>query len=112
MLRERGHARLAVLVPFAAQEGPAEGKWIAEGFGPCRVRALNEKPPGKSMGEWVASWAVGADADADVHAEAVVFDYVGFPSDILDEVAAGTGLPVIDLGHLALDLLAETLRDS
>ena len=39
----------------------------------------------------------------------VVFDYVGFPSGTLDEVAAGTGLPVIDLGHLTLDLLAEML---
>ena len=105
-LRERGHRRLAVLVPFHAQVIPAARKWQAAGFGPCRVRALTEKPSGTVLAPWIASWASAPDADA------VVFDYVGFPADLLDGVAAGTGLPVFDLGHLTLDRLADTLHRS
>lgn len=104
VLHDRSYRRLAVLVPFEAQVRPAAGKWRAAGFEPDRVRALSQKPVQTSIPKWVSSWASKPDADA------VVFDYVGFPTAILDDVAAGTGLPVIDLGHLALDRLSATLR--
>jgi hypothetical protein len=104
VLRERGYRTLAVLVPFREQALPAQRKWVAAGFDSCAVRALTERPDGTAPAEWIASWA------GEAHADVVVFDYVGFPSGTLDAVAAGTGLPVIDLGHLTLDLLADTLH--
>lgn len=137
VLRERDHRRLAVLVPFEAQAAPAARKWREAGFLPGPVRALSERPAGTSVAEWVASWVTsgagaygahgadveegrdpGAGAEGDgvrdprPAADAVVFDYVGFPAGILSEVAAATGLPVVDLGRLALDVVAETLRAS
>lgn len=106
VLRSRGFRRLAILVPFEAQGQPAARKWTIAGFEPACVHALSDKPSATSIPEWVSAWASGADADA------VVFDYVGFPTDVLDDVAAATGLPVIDLGRLALEGLAEMLRAS
>jgi hypothetical protein len=38
-------------------------------------------------------------------ADALVFDYVGFPAAISDEVAAEIDTPVFDLGHLAMNAL-------
>ena len=106
VLGERGYERLAVLVPFEAQAGPAERKWRAAGFAPTRVRAWTEKPRTASLPGWIASWAPGTGADA------LVFDYVGHPPGSLDAVAAASGLPVIDPGHLALDALEESLHPS
>jgi hypothetical protein len=41
----------------------------------------------------------------------LVFDYVGFPSATLGEVAVRIEIPVFDLGHLALDELEKILSD-
>lgn len=103
VLGERGWTNLALLVPFAAQAAPAAGKWRSAGFDTCRLGALTERPPTTSLPAWVASWASGVDADA------VVFDYVGLPERLLSEVAAATGRPVVDLGALSLDRLADAL---
>ena len=55
------------------------------------------------MSEWLPGQIQADDADA------VVFDYVGFPAEMMREIADETGLPVFDLGHLALDALADIL---
>ena len=99
----RGYHDLEVLVPFAAQVGPAMAKWVTRGF-PCRVHAFSERPSDRSLPEWAE------DLVADSSAEALVFDYVGFPSDALRDVAARIDVPVFDLGHLAMDVLDEILR--
>jgi len=88
------------VVPFAAQARPAARKWERAGFS-CRTLALDAKPDDVSVARWLAPRV--ADADA------LVFDYVGFASRILDEVAAEVSVPVFDLGHLALDALEQML---
>ena len=99
----RGHRSLELLVPFAAQAGPATRKWEATGFS-CRVHVLAEKPEERSVAHWLADRLAGAPADA------IMFDYVGFPAAILDEVREEIGTPVFDAGHLAIDALERTLR--
>ena len=44
--------------------------------------------------------------------DAVVFDYVGFPRDAMKILSARVGLPVVDLGHLAVEALALRIRGS
>ncbi len=50
------------------------------------------------------------DAPTTISADARVFDYVGSPATILDEVAAEIDIPVFDLGRLALDSLERELQ--
>jgi len=88
------------VVPFAAQARPAARKWERAGFS-CRTLALDAKPDDVSVARWLAPRVTDADA--------LVFDYVGFASRILDEVAAEVSVPVFDLGHLALDALEQML---
>jgi protein AroM len=96
----RGFETLDVVVPFAAQARPAARKWERAGFS-CRTLALDGKPDDVSVARWLTLQVPDADA--------LVFDYVGFPSRILDEVAAQVSVPVFDLGHLALDALEQIL---
>ena len=99
----RGFGDLEVLVPFAAQVGPAKAKWVTRGF-TCRVQAFSEKPSDRSLPGWAEDLVGGSGA------EALVFDYVGFPSDALRDVAARINVPVFDLGYLAMDGLDEILH--
>ena len=64
---------------------------------------LADRPIDRSLSTWVSEWVESGDA------EALVFDYVGFPSRELSAVAAVLEVPVFDLGHLALDALEEML---
>ena len=102
--RKRGHHRLDLMVPFAAQAAPAMEKWAEEGFA-CRVHVLAERPLELTLPAWVSGLVGEGDA------EALVFDYVGFPSATLGEVAVRIEIPVFDLGHLALDELEKILSD-
>ena len=102
--RKRGHHRLDLMVPFAAQAAPAMEKWAEEGF-TCRVHVLAERPLELTFPAWVSGLVGEGDA------EALVFDYVGFPSATLGEVAVRIEIPVFDLGHLALDELEKILSD-
>lgn len=102
-LKGRGYHNLDVLVPFADQASPAMDKWGAKGFA-CRAHVFTEKPRHRSLTEWLSGLVRGA------RAQALIFDYVGFPADILDELAVAVHVPVFDLGHLAMDALEETLK--
>jgi hypothetical protein len=97
-----GHRRLDVVVPFAAQAAPAVEKWGAADFA-CRAHVFAEKPRHLTVPEWLSGLVSRS------RARALVFDYVGFPAAILDEVGAGMGIPVFDVGRLAMDALEETL---
>ena len=97
-----GHHRLALLVPFAAQAAPARKKWTGAGFS-AQVHVLADRPKALTIDEWVSNLVGESDADV------LVFDYVGFPSEVLEEVAARVEIPVFDLGHLALDELDKVL---
>jgi hypothetical protein len=94
--------RLDVVVPFDGQAAPAADKWGGAGFA-CRVHSLTDRPGHRSVAEWISGLVARA------RAQAVVFDYVGFPADFLDEIATEVDLPVFDLGRLALDELEVTL---
>jgi hypothetical protein len=102
-LTERGLKSLEVVVPFTAQATPSAHKWEAAGFS-CRMHALGEKSASGSTVQWLS------DRVAATRADALVFDYVGFPAAMLHEVADEVDIPVFDLGHLALDALARTLQ--
>lgn len=95
--------RLDVMVPFADQAVPAMDKWGAAGFA-CRAHVFAEKPRHRTLSEWL-SGLVGR-----ARAQALVFDYVGFPAATLDDVRAAIDIPVLDLGHLAMDALEDTLN--
>jgi hypothetical protein len=101
--KKRGFRTLDVIVPFADQAAPAMDKWGAGGFA-CRAHVFTEKPRHRSLTEWLSGLVRGT------RAQALVFDYVGFPADTFDEVAAAVPVPVFDLGHLAMNALEETLK--
>jgi hypothetical protein len=100
--RAHGYRDLEVLVPFPDQARPARDKWASAGFA-CRTHVLAGRPPDTPLPEWVADRVEGG------HADAVVFDYVGFPSEALRDVADRIEIPLFDLGHLALDVLQELI---
>jgi protein AroM len=99
----RGHRSLELLVPFAAQAGPAAGKWEAVGLS-CRVHTLTDAPEERPVADWLGDRLAGTPADA------IMFDYVGFPAAILDALRKQTGTPVFDAGDLALDELARSME--
>lgn len=99
----RGHMSLEVMVPFAAQAAPAARKWETAGF-TCRMQVLAAKPEERPAARWLVDRLAGASADA------VLFDYVGFPVEILEVVQREIGIPVFDAGHLAVGELQRTLR--
>lgn len=119
----RRPAALAVLCP-AGQEAAIGARWRAAGF-PCALRAANMhdgKPCSVAEMREVDAWlrgsdivaqvaAAGADgtaaATAGVRPECVVIDYVGSVwAEQLDELAVVWGIPVVDLGALAMQLCA------
>ena len=102
-LARRRLASLEIVVPFGAQVAPAANKWQASGFG-CRVHDMGQKPELLTVAEWLRERLSGTDADA------LVFDYVGIPPEILDTTSASLNLPVFDLGRLAMDALEHVLR--
>jgi protein AroM len=102
-LTGRSLRSLEVIVPFTAQAAPSAHKWEVAGFR-CRMHVLGEKLGTLSVAEWLSQRQTGADADA------LVFDYVGFPVAILDEFAAAVDIPVFDLGRLAMDAFKRELQ--
>lgn len=101
-LVEGGYRRLDVLVPFDRQVTPAREKWAATGFS-CRVDVISDRPGELTLPAWASELVSEGDA------EALVFDYVGFPPATLNEVAARIEVPVFDLGHFALRALEGAL---
>jgi protein AroM len=83
-LRSLGARRIAVIVPFEAQAGPAARKWVDAGFDPILIVG-----DPRTMSP--------ADHDLDVHA--LVLDYVGHPSAAFEALRSRTKLPLVDLGE-------------
>jgi len=102
-LRRLGFQALEVVVPFAAQARPAAGKWHAAGFS-CRTHPLGDKPNEQPVATWLA------DRVSTTAADAAVFDYVGYPAAILEQVGDAIEIPVLDLGHLAIEALGTMLE--
>ena len=102
VLRGIGAHHLEIAVPFEGQAVPALEKWSVAGFA-GHAHVLTNRSGDASLAAWLADRVRGRDAGA------IVFDYVGYPSDALEEISDATGLPVYDLGHLALDALQEVL---
>ncbi len=102
-LAARGVRSLELVVPFAAQASSALSKWRRADF-VCRAHVLGEQAGDASVALWLSDRLAGTSA------EAVVFDYVGFPSAILEDLRERIDLPVFDLGHLGLDALERALE--
>jgi len=107
-LKEKSTETLEVVVPFIQQAAPARTKWEERGF-TVRMHAVDEEPRGeRPSGEPMVAWL--GDRWRDTRAEAVVLDYVGFPTATLDALRAVVGIPVFDLGQMALDELERRLN--
>jgi hypothetical protein len=102
-LRQEGLASLEVVVPFEAQAAPAAMKWEGAGFS-CRTHVMPVEADETGIVEWISERLEETDAHA------LVFDYVGLPSSLVDEVRNSVDLPVFDLGQTALDTLESTLN--
>jgi hypothetical protein len=100
--KRHGFRTLDVMVPFADQAPAAMDKWAGRDFA-CRAHVLAEKPRHRSLAEWISGLVRGT------RAQALVIDYVGLPTQALDDATAALDLPVFDLGRLALDALDDTL---
>ena len=104
-LLEEGYRRLDLLVPFAGQATPAREKWAAAGFS-CRAHVITDRPSEGTLADWVSKRVGEGDA------EALVFDYVGFPSATFRQVSARIEIPAFDVGDLALHALEKVLDAS
>ena len=92
-----------MLVPFPAQASPSALRWRAGGH-PCRVHVLGSKPDDRPVADWLADRLEGGRADA------IIFDYVGFPPEVRERVSVEFDLPVLDLGHVAIAALKRILH--
>ena len=90
-------------MPFAAQAPPAASKWARAGF-TCRAHVLESFPDPQATARRLVDRLSPDDADA------LVFDYVGFPTATLEAVAELTRLPVFELGRLAVQTLEGLLE--
>jgi len=82
-LHELGARELAVIVPYEGQADAARRKWESAGFGPA-----------VAVGD-PADVALPADAGT---LDAIVLDYVGHPTRVVEALRERTELPVVDLG--------------
>ena len=88
--------RLVIVVPYPGQAEAARRKWTDAGF---EVNVRVADPP-------------TVDADGDVaSADAIVLDYVGHPSSVVEALRARAGLPVVDLGEAGADAVLEALAE-
>ncbi|MGH2407170.1 MAG: AroM family protein [Candidatus Limnocylindrales bacterium] len=80
-LRDLGARRVGVVVPIDGQSWPSQRKWRLAGFEPTVV--------------------VGEPATIDIPAsiEALVLDFVGHPSEVVEAFRARSPVPVVDLGE-------------
>ena len=99
MLRSVGHTRVGIVVPNDDQRTPSERKWTEAGLKPV-IWSMEAQPAALALEHWLA---VCASQHADL--SALVFDYVGYPLDAVHRVQAQVGIPVVDLGHLAVAAL-------
>ncbi|HUQ44735.1 MAG TPA: AroM family protein [Candidatus Limnocylindria bacterium] len=95
-LRALGLRRIGVIVPYEGQVEAARRKWQAAGFD---ATLLVGDP---------ASLALSADGDA---VDALVLDYVGHASRVIDALQGRTALPVVDLGQAGADAVAAVIAD-
>lgn len=103
VLRSAGVGRVGVLVPTEDQRDPAARKYAAAGFDPvvwaAPVTAAAARLPG-----WLADEAASGDPVGHV-----VLDYVGGDPDLVADLRAAAGVPLVDLGLLAAAALAATV---
>ncbi|MEZ4707398.1 MAG: AroM family protein [Caldilineaceae bacterium] len=97
VLRSLGIQRIGVLCPIPEQEAPIGARWRGAGFDVH----LHTAPPDArdaSLQQWLAQNRGQIDC--------VLLDYVGHPPDTVNELQRQFGLPVLDLGQLAIQALA------
>jgi protein AroM len=88
--------RLIIVVPYPGQAEASRRKWTAAGF-EASIRVAD--PP-------------TVDDDGDVaSADAIVLDYVGHPSSVVEALRARAPLPVVDLGEAGADAVLEALAE-
>jgi protein AroM len=98
-----GLRSLEVVVPFAAQVTSSVRKWEAAGFS-CRAHVL----PDRSASGFVERWL--PESMGETSADALVIDYVGLPAAALKRAQTEIGIPVFDLGCLAMESLKRHLE--
>ena len=98
VLKSCGVSRIGVIAPTIGQIAPARSKWNRAGF----EAAVWTMPSSQVLIPWLQE-SMPTDLGA------LVFDYVGYPLDVLRRAQAVLSMPVLDLGHLAVALLEAIL---
>lgn len=103
VLNSMGVTDIGVLSPIITQERPIRARWTAAGFD-ARVWTPPYAIDSKEFTGWLYRMMSNTRS-----LDALVMDYVGHPADYKLVVQEILGIPVIDLGHLALSLIAKMI---
>jgi hypothetical protein len=93
---------IGLITPVAAQEGPIRERWQKVGWRPTVWTAdlgVQEAAFQQQLNEQIHA----------NHLECIVLDYVGHPVEQVTRLQESVGIPVIDLGCLAMVTLASTM---
>ncbi len=105
-LRAMGISRLASVVPTNGQIDPSRIKWEAAGFA-VSIWSLPDVPPRTSVEDWLQNMYSMATAIHTV--ECIVFDYVGYPAEVLARARKRVDVSIVDLGDLAVGVTESLL---
>lgn len=100
VLNSMGVTHLGVLSPMMTQERPIQARWTAANFD-ARVWTPPYAIDSKEFTGWLYRMMSNTRS-----LDAIVLDYVGHPANYKLVVQEILGIPVVDLGHLALSVTA------
>ncbi len=102
MLTNIGIQNIGVIAPIPEQVRPIRERWESEGF-KVTVWVADATKPDKAFLNEVQNY------QEENRFEALVLDYVGHPAEVSQTLQKQLGMPVIDLGEIAVATLAAIL---
>jgi hypothetical protein len=93
---------IGLITPIAAQEVPIRARWAKMGWQPTVWTAdlgMQDKAFHRQLTQKIRKYGL----------ECIVLDYFGHPSVQVNQLQKSVEIPVIDLGHLAMVTLANSL---
>lgn len=102
MLANIGICNIGIIAPIPEQVRPIRKRWEAEGFN-VTVWAADATNPDEAFISEVQSH------QKETQFKALVLDYVGHPAEVSQTLQKKLGMPVIDLGEIAVATLAAML---
>jgi len=101
-LHSLGIQHIGVVCPSQAQKDPCFRKWTEAGFH-STVWA-----PDEGESHQPSAYRVAGRMSREI--ECVVLDYVGYSSGYRQAIWSATGLPTLDVGHLAISAIASSVN--